>query len=149
MARLTPSSLFLLVAGLPPLCTGVLWLGILAIAGLTGQHPIWTLQPRNLSEAAAFQDRAALIRRTRAHEDINHPEEVRAGIIRSTPVTLTPIEAAAASREGAIVQLVLNLGSSPDAGVWQRAYCISDTNEVRAILAAYRPAGATEDCAAQ
>jgi hypothetical protein len=144
---MTPESRFALLVGLPPLCAGALWVALLAVAGLTGQHPIWTLQPRNLSEAAAFRDGAAVVRRVRAHEDIDRPEEVRARVVLPTAARLTPLEAAAATRERGMVQLVLDLGASPDATVWQRAYCISDSDEVRDLLETSRPPGAQDECA--
>lgn len=144
---MTPESRFALLVGLPPLCAGALWVALLAVAGLTGQHPIWTLQPRNLSEAAAFRDGAAVVRRVQAHEDLDRPEEVRARVVLSTAAMLTPLEAAAATRERGMVQLILDLGASPDAAVWQRAYCISDSDEVRELLEASRPPGAQDECA--
>ena len=33
-----------------------------------------------------------------------------------------------------MVQLLLDFGASPDAAVWQRAYCISDADSVRELL---------------
>ena len=122
---------------------------MLAVAGITGQHPIWTVQPRNLAEAAAFRDGAAVVRRVEAHEDINRAEEVRARVVLPTAATLTPIEAAAATRERGMVQLLIDLGASLDAEVWQRAFCISDSDEVRELLAANRPSGAKDECAAR
>jgi hypothetical protein len=144
---MTSTSRFAVLVGLPSLCAGAIWIAVLAVAGITGQHPIWTLQARNLSEAAAFRDGAAVVRRVEAREDLNRPEEVRARVVLPTAASLTPIEAAAATRERGMVQLLLDLGASPDADVWQRAYCISDSDEVRDLLAARRPSGARDDCA--
>jgi hypothetical protein len=120
-------------------------MSVLAVAIATGTHPTWTLQPRNLSEAAAFEDRAAVVRLA-AREDVNRAAEVRAGLVAAAGV-MTPIEAAAASREPETVQLLFDLGASPDPAVWQRAFCISDADGVRALLVEHRPPGARDECA--
>jgi hypothetical protein len=125
------------------------WLTALALAAATGRHPLWNLQPRHLPEAVAFRDPAAAVRRVEAGEDPNAAGDVRARIVLADAATLTPIEAAAAARQGELVQLVLDLGASPGADVWQRAWCISDASSVRDVLAAHRPPGARDDCAAQ
>ena len=143
---MTSTSRVALLVGLPPFCAAALWVSVLAVTGFTGQHPIWTIQPRNLAEAAAFRDGAAVVRRVEAHEDINRAEEVRARVVLPTAATLTPLEAAAATRERGMVQLLIDLGASLDAEVWQRAFCISDSGEVRDLLAAHRPSGARDEC---
>ena len=144
---MTPSSRVALLVAMPPVCVGILWMSVLAVATVTGQHPIWGLQPRNLSEAAAFRDGAAVVRLVGRLEDINRAADVRAGVTGGTRATLTPIEAAAATREREMVQLLLDLGASPDPIVWQRAFCISDGDGVRALLAEHRPQGARDECA--
>ena len=89
------------------------------------------------------------MRRIDAGEDPNGAGEVRPGVILPESATLTPLEAAAASRQAEMVQLLLDLGASLDANVWQRAWCISDASSVRSVLASHRPAGAVENCAEQ
>lgn len=146
MNRLDP--LVALVA-VPPILITIGWLGVLAISGLTGRHPIWNLEPHNLAEAVAFRDAGAVVRRINAGEDPNRPGEVRARVILPESATLTPIEAAAASRQAEMVSLLLELGASLDPTVWQRAWCISNEPGVRSVLASYRPVGAADDCAEQ
>jgi len=143
---MTPSSRLSLLVAVPPACVAILWVAVLAVTAVTGQHPIWRLHPRNLAEAAAFKDGAAVVRLVDEREDINRAAEVRAGVIGRRPAMLTPIEAAAATREREMVQLLLDLGASPDAGVWHRAFCISDGDGVRELLTAHRPAGAVDEC---
>jgi hypothetical protein len=137
------------LVSLPPILAFAGWMAVLAITAVTGLHPIWSLEPRNLPEAVAFRDAAASVRRIESGEDPNRAAEVRAGVVLREIASLTPIEAAAAARQGEMVQLLLDLGASPDATVWQRAWCISDASAVREVLEAHRPPGATEDCAAQ
>lgn len=140
------STLWVLVA-VPPVVTALMWIGALMMTAVSGTHPIWTLTPRNLAEAAAFRDGGAVVRFVTAGHDINQPGEVRGGVVGSGTAMLTPIEAAAAARQREMLQVLLDLGARPDASVWQRAYCISDANSVRELLDANRPPGAADDCA--
>jgi len=137
------------LVSLPPILAFTWWIAMLAIAAVTGRHPIWSLEARNLPEAVAFRDSGAAVRRVERGEDPNRAAEVRARVVLDETADLTPIEAAAATRQGEMVQLLLDLGASPDATVWQRAWCISDASAVRDVLEAHRPPGATEDCAVQ
>ena len=146
MDRLKNLDPFVALVVIPPVLGLVAWLVVLALAGATGSHPIWGLQPRNLAEAAAFRDVGAVVRRVEAGEDLNRPGEVRARVILPSATTLAPIEAAAASREAGTVQLLFDLGASPDADSWRRAWCISDATDVRTLLALHRPDGALEEC---
>jgi hypothetical protein len=144
---MTQSSRFALLVAAPPVCVAVLWVSVLAVTAITGTHPIWGQQPRNLAEAAALKDGAAVVRFVEQREDVNRAGEIRAGILSRAPQTLTPIEAAAAAREAEMVRLLLDLGATPDAIVWQRAFCISDAGGVRALLAEHRPSCAVDECA--
>lgn len=144
---MTNASIFRYVVALPPACVALAWLAMLGIAAITGRHPIWGQQPQNLVEAAALQDGAAVIRFVEQRQDVNLPAAVRAGVMSRSAQSLTPIEAAAATREAEMVQLILDLGATPDAVVWQRAFCISDADGVRERLAAHRPSGAVDECA--
>jgi hypothetical protein len=145
MDRITVGKIWLLAA-VPPLLTAVAWIGALAVTAVTGTHPIWTLTARNAAEAAAFRDAGAVVRFVKAGHDINAAGQVRGGIIRSDTALMTPVEAAAAARQREMLQVLLDLGATPDALVWQRAYCISDADSVRDLLEANRPPGATDDC---
>ncbi len=149
MDRLTRLDPLVALVSVPPILLAIAWLAVLATAGVTGRHPIFNLQARNLSEAVAFRDAGAVVRRIEAGEDPNRPAELRPDVIRSESVTLTPIETAAASRQADMGQLLFDLGASLDAGAWQRAWCISDEPEMRDLLASHRPTGAMEDCVEQ
>ena len=146
MDRLTRLDPLVVLVAIPPILVAITWLAVLAIGGLTGRHPIWNLQPRNLAEAVAFRDAGAVVRRIDAGEDPNRPAEVRRRVILPESAALTPFEAAAASRQAEMVQLLIDLGASLDANVWQRAWCISSEPGVRSVLTLHRPAGAVEDC---
>lgn len=141
------SSRFTYLVAVPPICVAAMWVAMLGVSAITGTHPIWNQRPQNLVEAAILQDGAAVIRFVEQHQDINRPAEVRAGVMSRAARTLTPIEAAAATREPEMVQLLFDLGAAPDAVVWQKAFCISDADGVRERLAAHRPDGAADECA--
>lgn len=122
----------------------VVWLAIVARG--VDRHPFLGIEPRNLAEAAAFRDGAAVVRRVQAGEDLERPAVVRAGIIGPEAVELTPLEAAAAQRRPEVIQLLMALGAAPDAQVWRRAWCISGDADVRALLDRHRPADAHPEC---
>jgi hypothetical protein len=130
----------------PPILVAIAWLLLLAASAVTGRHPIWNLEPRNLAEAAAFRDGGDVVRRIQDGEHINQPSEVRAGIILPDAATMTPLEAAAGAREREMVQLLFDLGATVDANVWQRAWCISNEPDVRALLESHRPVDALNEC---
>jgi hypothetical protein len=149
MDRVTGSNRLWLVVALPPVITALAWIGTLALTAMTGTHPIWATTAHNLAEAAAFRDGGAVVRLVEAGQPIGQPADVRGGVIRSETITVTPVEAAAAARDEAMVQLLFDLGASPDPAGWHRAFCISDASRVREILQAHRPLGVVEDCAQQ
>ncbi len=134
------------IVSLPPVFVAVAWLATLGAWQATGSHPIWTLAPRNVAEAAALRDAADVVRRVERGEDPNQPGEIRAGLLASHAVTLRPLEAAAAAREREMVQLLIELGAIFDARIWQRAFCISDASSVREVLHAHRPPAAEDYC---
>jgi hypothetical protein len=134
------------VVSLPPTVVAVGWLVVLLTWWTTGQHPIWDMVPRNVSEAVALHDGAAVVRLVARGENPNDPGEIREGILAGHAVTLPPLAAAAAAREREMVELLLELGAIFDAPGWQRAWCISDASSVREILDDHRPAGASEHC---
>src|SRR5688500_14956356 len=84
----------LAAVALPPIAAFVYWAGVLAIAGATGQHPVWTVEPRNLPEALALRDAGAVVRLVEDGANPNEPAEVRGRIIQRENEILTPIEAA-------------------------------------------------------
>jgi len=135
-----------MIVAAPVAAAALIWLAVLTAAGVTGTHPIWNLTPRNVAEAAALRDPAAVVRLIEAGSDANEPGEVRARVVLDETATLTPVEAAAAAREREMVQLLFDMGASPDANVWHRAYCISNADSVREVLESHRPAGAIEHC---
>ena|SRR5688572_15799607 len=143
---MTSERILAVVMAAPAVAAAIAWSGMLMVATVTGTHPIWSLSPRNLAEAAAMRDLGALVRLAEDGSDINRPAEVRGRLVLDDTAALTPLEAAAAARDESLVAMVFELGAMPDALVWNSAFCISDADRVRDVLRAHRPAGAVEDC---
>jgi len=147
MGRLTPSEWIVVLMTAPVAALAIVWLLVLGIARLEN-HPLWGVDPRNVAEAAAFRDGAAIVRRVSRGEDPSAPGEVRAGFISREPVTVTPVEAAARASREEIVRLLLDLGTRLDAAAWTRAWCSTEEPRVRAELTPVRPPNAAVECPA-
>jgi hypothetical protein len=145
MGRLTRSHCAVILVAAPAIAVAIAWITVLALAVLW-RHPMWGLTPRNLAEAAAFRDGAAIVQMVRQGHDINAAGEVREGFIARRPVVVTPLEAAVDGRRGEIVRLLLHLGASPDAATIARLWCRTDDSEIRTILKPPRPEDATALC---
>lgn len=129
----------------PVAVLAVAWLAVLAVAS-TGEHPIWDVRPRNVSEAAAFRDGGTVVRRVWRGENAAVPAEVRGGFISDEPVSMTAIDAAVDARRPEIVQLLLDLGVTLDEVSWLRAQCAATDPDIQTIIAPHRPEGAATEC---
>jgi hypothetical protein len=78
-------------------------------------HPFWRVEPLNLSEAAALRDGGEVARLIAAGHDPNQAYPIRAGLLLSSGVTLTPVEAAVVADRPEIVQLLVDGGARPPA----------------------------------
>jgi hypothetical protein len=95
----------LLAAGLP-LLLAIVSAAVLVMAA-AGYEPLWEPPAVTMSEAAALRDAATALQLIRAGHNPNDRYPVRAGIIRSHEVVLTPLEAAVAARREEVVQALL------------------------------------------
>jgi hypothetical protein len=136
----------LLIAA-PPTCAALIWAAVLAAAGVTGRHPVWDVQPRNVAEAVALRDGGAVVRFARQGANLDAAQPIRAGILSNNAITLTPVSAAAAMEEPEMLQVLLDLGASVNTGNWERAFCISDDPRVRELLRSVQPPDAAAHCA--
>ncbi|HXD18336.1 MAG TPA: hypothetical protein VN654_15085 [Vicinamibacterales bacterium] len=134
-----------LAVTVPVIALAVAWLALLG-AERIGISALWGLIPRNLAEAAAFRDGAAIVRAVARGENPDAPAEVRAGFLSTEPLALTPLEAAARVSGEEVVRLLLDLGAGRDAAAWTRAWCSTGADAVRAELSAARPADAATEC---
>jgi hypothetical protein len=142
------SSRFAVWVAIPPIVTALLWTGALVVNAVTGTHPIWRVQPRNVAEAAAARDGAAVLRFVGAGANVNGPGDVAGGLVLPDTRRMTALEAAAIRGEREMIQLLLDIGP-PDANAWHAAFCASDSTELRALLTPHRPAGAADRCDGQ
>lgn len=145
MGRVGRTDTAVALVSLPVVVLAIGWLAALVLAA-GGPHPIWTVEPRNPAEAAAFRDGGTLVRATWTSEDLNAAGEVRPDIISARTLTITPLEAAVRAGRSEMVRLLFDLGVRPDAGSWTSAWCQAESDEIRTILEAYRPAGAGTAC---
>ena len=113
-ALATPS-----LAWIASLCAAV----VFALA--TGYRPFTAPADLTLSEVAALRDELELTRQLRNGADPNARYAVRADIIRSTPLTLTPLEAAVAIRRVDVVAFLVSHGARIDGADYLRLRCLA------------------------
>lgn len=142
---MTRTDTAVLLVSLPVVVLAAGWLTVLAWAS-AGEHLVWTVEPRNLAEAVAFRDGGAVVRGIWAGEDVNAAGEIRSDIISARTLTITPLEAAVRAGRSEMVRLLLDLGARPDAASWTRAWCQAESDGIRMLLEAARPATATAVC---
>jgi hypothetical protein len=82
-----------LLLALPPL---VVTIGLAALAGaeLSGSHPLTMGVPRGVPEAIALKDEATAARLVEDGAGVDEIGLIRAGILSSQPLLVTPLEAA-------------------------------------------------------
>ncbi|MSO82609.1 MAG: hypothetical protein EXQ53_04865 [Acidobacteria bacterium] len=121
-------------------------LGVALVLAAFGRHPMWPYEPVNLSEAAAVRDEAEIVRLVERGEDPDAARNVRAGLLLDVAVRVTPLEAAVASKDPQIVRVVLANGAAVDASLWNRLRCLTESQEMMALLDQLRPAGVVMRC---
>ena len=146
VGKLTPDRSTWAVALIVAPVGALAFVWLLLVVARPVEHPLFGLSPRNLSEAAAFRDGAAIVRRVSAGENPGAPGEVRGGFISREPVAVTPIEAAARVARAEIVRVLIDLGTPLDAVTWRRAWCSTDDSGVRAELTGVRPPDTPAEC---
>lgn len=106
-------------------------------------------EPLTLAEAAGLRDRAAILRLVRRGVDPNAPAHVRRDVLRSPEYTMTPLEAAIASRRADIMLFLTQLGAVIDEKNYSVFWCfaqVAGDDEVIAFLEARRPGADPSDC---
>jgi hypothetical protein len=114
---------------------------------MSGDNPIWRIEPLNLSEAAALRDRGEVARLLAAGADARAPMSVRGGFLYQDQTTLTPAEAAVLADRPEILQLLLDYGLVLDGEHWSGVWCVAPSDEIRGVLESVRPANAAAACA--
>jgi hypothetical protein len=125
------------------------WSALLMLGAAIGSHPLWRVEPLNLSEAAAMRDEATVVQLIASGEDPYARRQVRADLLFNDRVELTPLEAAIAGGRTEIVEIILFSSPRPAPVEWTRLRCLSDLEGARNIndvLDRYRPESATLAC---
>ena len=125
------------------------WSALLMLGAAIGSHPLWRVEPLNLSEAAAMRDEATVVQLIANGDDPYARRQVRADLLFNDRVELTPIEAAIAGGRTEIVEIILFSSPRPAPAEWTRLRCLSDLEGARNIndvLDRYRPESATLAC---
>jgi hypothetical protein len=104
-------TLMSLALALPP----VVALGAFAASGVvaltTGQPLFWPAQPVTLTEAIGMHDTAEIVRQIALGADPNHRYETWDILKRYQHVSVTPLEAAVATRERYLFELIVEQGA--------------------------------------
>lgn len=107
-----------------PAAFGALVLAV-AIGGAVGWTPFWPTDAATLSEAIALRDLATARALFEAGADPNATYAVRADLVKSQAVAITPLEAAVTTREDWVFAFVLDHGASMDEASRARVYCLA------------------------
>jgi len=123
---------------------------VMMLMAAAGSHPLWRVDPVNLSEAAALRDRATVVQLIAQGEDPYARREVRADLAFNDRFELTPLEAGIATHRAEIVDMILFAARTPlDAATRSRLRCLAELEgdkDVNATLERYRPESATQLC---
>jgi hypothetical protein len=115
-----------LAVGLPGLVVAAAVLAVLLLRAV-GAAPFTVPGPMTLSEAAALESDADVVRLLDAGADVNQPAHVRRTRIRAVHGTMTPIEAAMTSRHVSVMTLLANAGAQIGAAEVPVLWCIAES----------------------
>jgi hypothetical protein len=136
-------TLMSLALALPP----VVVLGAFAASGAaalaTGQPLFWPAQPVTLTEAIGMHDTAEIVRQIALGANPNTRYDTWDILKRDKHVTVTPLEAAVATREGNLFEMVIAHGALLTPENARTLYCFAiqeHASEIAAYIAArFRP----------
>lgn len=120
--------------------------GLSVILAMLGVDTLWPRTELNLAEAAAMRDAAEVTRLIERGDSLTASWPVRAGLVSESATSLTPLEAAVASRDRHMIDLLYAAGTRLDATQWLLVRCAADIEEVMDALDAHRPADVLLDC---
>jgi hypothetical protein len=136
------------VVALPAALLGVMTAGML-LRTLAGSHPLWRVEPVNLSEAAALRDQATVVELIRRGEDPYQRREVRADLLFNDRAELTAFEAAIASGRAEVMEAILWSAPRPGPEEWNRLRCLSklqETEDIDEVLDRYKTEPVVLEC---
>jgi hypothetical protein len=113
-------------------------LGVVALVVLAGRlvswDPFWSEPALTMSEAAALNDRATIQRLIWSGDNPNAPARVRPSILKSTEISVTPLEASVGTRTPTTLQFLLSRGARMDAHERDVIFCLATEDEAREII---------------
>jgi hypothetical protein len=136
------------VVALPAALLGVMTAGTL-VRAMFDTHPLWHVQPVNLSEAAILRDQATVALMIHRGEDPYLRREVRADLFFNDRTELTPLEAAIATGRADILEIILVSSPPPEPSEWNRVRCLATLEgdgDFGDVLDRFRPESAVLDC---
>jgi len=116
-----------------PLVLAIAATYILAGAAIGGD-PFWYEPQLTMSEAAALKDRATMQRLIWNGVDPNAPANVRADILKSHDIVVTPIEASVGTRTPIAMEFLLAHGARMDQHEQAVVACLAAEDDAREIL---------------
>ena len=105
-----------------------------AVAATTGYLPFAAPSDLTLPEAAGLRDLLEIEGQIRRGADPNVRAQVRRDIIRSTPLELTPLEAAVGIRRLDVVRLLERNGARIDAATLPVLFCFAEREKAADIV---------------
>ena len=114
-----------------------------------GGDPFWHEPQLTMSEAAALKDRATMQRLIWSGVDPSAPANVRADILKSHDIVVTPIEASVGTRTPVAMEFLLAHGARMDQHEQAVVTCLAtedDAQEILEYLQKHFP-GEKPDCA--
>lgn len=130
-------------AAVPPVVAFIL-VAAFVVAEAVGWRPL-SVEPANVSEAAAVGAAASALRFIAEGSDLNAPHPIAAGVIGTLPRTVNAIDAAILGRRAEMISLLLEQGATTDT---HRAKCLADAvgfPQALPLLGIAEPADPTVD----
>ena len=116
-----------------PLLLSVVAVCVLADAAVGGD-PFWHEPQLTMGEAAALKDRATMQRLIWAGVDPNAPTHVRADILKSHDIVVTPLEASVGTRTPTSMAFLLAHGTRMDRHEQDVVTCLATEDDAKEIL---------------
>jgi len=114
----------------------ILAIGAMFVLGdaVGGGDPFWHEPQLTMAEAAALKDRATMQRLIWAGFDPNAPANVRADILKSHDIVVTPLEASVGTRTPIAMQFLLSHGARMDRHEQDVITCLAIEDDAKEIL---------------
>jgi len=107
---------------------------VLVVGAIVGWEPLWSEPQVNLAEAAALNDRGTIQRLIASGADPNARAPVRAPILKSHDIVVTPLEAAVGTRTPTTIEFLLTRGARMDSHERAVMFCLAMKDEAREII---------------